>query len=174
MSRKTSRQLGALLAAEKLTNPAAVAVLHMATVGTDKGLKFEATVGIGATTYDLASDSGKVARFSDVDGFIKRVAKFAEDGNGVYQVTVNTGALLASSVPANIVTANAAKAVSLGKVKTNQESVLADLDGQILLMAGWDTGNAAQRAKLTETQTQRAVVAGDIAEIVAEIATLQG
>lgn len=171
--RKTSRQLAALHAAEKIITPGSEPSLSLVSVGTDKGLKFIANVTIGANTYAFASDAGKVQTFSDVDAFVKKVSKFAESGDGAYTVTVDTGALLASTVPVNLVAAKAAKILSLGKIKTNQQAVLVGIDEQIAMMPGWDVGNAAQRAKLTETQAQREAVVGDIAELTAEIAALQ-
>ena len=172
MIRKTSRQLAVLVSAALVANPAAVIGFKMVSFGTDKGLKFNGVVSVAGTEYGFSADNGKLANFKDVDSFLKKVAKFAESGTGEYIVTVETAGLLASSVPANIVTANAAKIVSLNKVKANQADLLVGLDAQLALMVGWETGNAAQRSKLAETQAQRDTIAGDIVAIDAEVASL--
>lgn len=170
--RKTSRQLAAIIAAALVADSGTAVDYNLTAVGADKGLRFMASVRIGATVYEFAADNGKIQTFSDVDAFVKKIAKFHEDGEGVYTVTVDTGALLASSVPANLVAAKAAKIVSLNKTKTAQNGVVADIDAQLALMVGWDSGNAAQRAKLAEVQAQKVAVVGDIAAIDAELLAL--
>lgn len=170
--RKTSRQLAALISAAVAINPAVAIDFKLLTTGTDKSLKFVGSVVLDGTTYELAADNGKVQTFLDVDGFVKKVAKFNEDGEGVYTVTIDTGSLLASSVPSNLVAAKAAKVASLTKTKAAQNAVVVALDAQIALMPGWDVGNAAQRAKLAEVQAQKVAVVGDIAAIDAEILAL--
>lgn len=170
--RKTSRQLAILISAALAVDAGTPIAFKLLTVGSDKSLKFVGSVDIDGTVYELAADSGKVQTFQDVDGFVKKVAKFNEDGEGVYTVTVDTGALLASSVPANLVTAKAAKIASLNKTKVAQNAVVVTLDAQIALMPGWDVGNAAQRAKLAEVQAQKVAVVGDIAAIDAELLAL--
>lgn len=172
--RKTSRQLAGLITAALVVDPAVAVTFGLLAVGTDKTLKFVGSVDVGGVVYELAADNGKIQKFSDVDGFVKRVAKFAEDGEGKYQVSIDTGALLASSVPANLIAAKAAKIASLTKTKTAQNVVVAALDAEIALMPGWDVGNAAQRAKLAEVQDQKAAVVGDIAAIDAELVALAG
>jgi len=172
MIRKTSRQLAMLVAAALAGNALAEISFKLVSFGADKSLKFNGVVSIEGVEYGFASDSGKLANFPDVDAFLKKVSKFAESGDGMYAVTVETSNLLASSVPSNIITANAAKVVSLGKVKTAQQEMLVSLDAQLALMVGWATGNAAQRSKLAETQAQRDTIAGDIVAIDAEVASL--
>ena len=172
MARKTLRELTRLFTVEKSTNPTAVAALRCVAVGTDKALRFVGKMTIGATTYDMAGDSGKLKTFSDVDSFLKLVAKAAEKGNGVYSVEVETGALLASSVPADMKSWADAQIVRLNKAKVSQQAVIAYLDDQLGLMVGWESGNAAQQAKKVETQAQRACVVTDIAAIDTELARL--
>ncbi len=170
--RKTSREISRLLASAKAQNPATVPEFAALVVGTDKMLKFTGTVKIGADTYTCASDMGRVKVFANIDDFLKFAAKSAEVGDGVYTVTINTGSLLASSVPANMTTWAQAQIVKLGKVKTNQQGVIAQIDVDLAAMVGWDTGNQAQRAKLAETQAQRVAVVEDVAAIDAELARL--
>lgn len=170
--RKTARELSALLATARGVNPAVAVQYSLATFGGDKSLKFVGMVSIGGVEYEVAADNGKIQAFADADSFIKKVSKFDEAGDGVYDVSVDTGALLASTVPTDLVKAKAAKIVVLGKAKTHATAVVADIDAQIALMVGWDTGNAAQRAKLAEAQAQKAAVVGDIAAIDAEVAVL--
>lgn len=172
MARKTLRELSRLFGIEKGNTPGAVAVLKLNAVGTDKALRFMGTVKIGATTYEVAGDSGKLKTFSDVDSFLKYAAKAAEKGNGVYTVEVDTGALLASSVPADMQSWAEAQIVRLNKAKVSQQALIVSIDDQLGLMVGWENGNAAQAAKKAETQAQRACVVTDIAAIDTEIARL--
>lgn len=172
MARKTSREISRLFAAEKQTNPAAVAALSLSVLGNDKALKFSAKVAIGANEYDLAADNGKAKTFPAVDDAIKFVAKAAEKGDGVYTVTVDTGALLASKVPADLKADAANKVITLGKAKLSQQATIAGIDDQLALMVGWENGNQAQKAKKLEAETQKATVTADIAAIDAEVVRL--
>lgn len=170
--RKTSREIARLMAAEKQITPGAVATLKLVALGTDKALKFGATMKVGASTYEVAGDNGKVKTFSDVDGFLKFAAKAAEVGNGVYTVEVDTGALLASTVPSDIKAWAQSQVIRLGKVKIAQNAVIAGIDEELTLMVGWEAGNAAQQAKKAETQNQRACVVADVSAIDAEVVRL--
>lgn len=170
--RKTSRELSRLFALEKVGNAAAVAVLKLISVGTDKALRFVGSMQIGATVYELATDAGKVKVFPDVDSFLKYAAKAAEKGTGIYTVEVDTGALLASSVPNDMVAFANTQIIRLNKAKATQTGVIADIDTQLGMMVGWENGNAAQQAKKLETQDQRACVVVDVAAIDAEVARL--
>lgn len=172
MTRKTSREISRLVAAEKLVTPGFVPSLALVALGTDKALKFAGRITIGANTYDLADSNGKIKSFGDVDAYLKYVAKAAEKGDGVYTVTVDTGALLASSVPSDIKVWAASQVVSLGKAKTVQNAVIATIDSQLALMQGWEAGNAAQQAKKSEVSAQRAAVVTDIAAIDADVLRL--
>ena len=172
MARKTLRELSRLFNVEKASTPGAVAALKLSAVGTDKKLRFVAKMQIGATTYDVASDSGKVKAFVDVDSFLKYAAKAAEKGNGVYTVEVDTGALLASTVPVDMQSWAEAQIVRLNKAKVSQQALIVNIDDQLGLMVGWENGNAAQAAKKAETQAQRACVVTDIAAIDTEVARL--
>lgn len=172
MARKTLRELTSLFNAEKVSNPTSTASLRCVAVGTDKALRFVGKMTIGAVEYELAGDSGKLKTFSDVDSFLKFAAKAAEKGNGIYQVEVETGALLASSVPADMQSWAESQIVRLNKAKVSQQAVIASLDDQLGLMVGWENGNAAQQAKKVETQAQRACVVTDIAAIDTELARL--
>lgn len=172
MTRKTSREISRIYAAEKTTNPGAVAVLSMNAVGTDKSLRYIATVTIGAAAFDVAGDNGRLKVFADVDGFLKFAAKAAEKGDGVYTVSVNTGALLASTVPADLQSWAVSQGIKLGKTKIAQNAVIAGLDTQLALMVGWESGNAAQQVRKAELQAQRVCVVTDVAAIDTEIARL--
>ncbi len=172
MARKTLRELSRLFGIEKNTTPSAVAILKLHAIGTDKALRFVGTVQIGATVYEVATDSGKLKTFADVDSFLKAAAKAAEKGNGVYTVEVDTGALLASSVPADMQSWAEAQIVRLNKAKVSQQALIVSIDDQLGLMVGWENGNAAQQAKKLETQAQRACVVTDIAAIDTEVARL--
>lgn len=89
MARKTMRELSRLFQAAKVATPGLVATLKLATVGTDKGLRFQGVIGIDGVDYEVAGDNGKLRTFSDVDSFLKFAAKSAEVGDGVYQVEVD-------------------------------------------------------------------------------------
>lgn len=172
MSRKTMRELTRLAVAAKVANPAFVAGLRLVAVGTDKQLKFVGKMTIGADTFDLATDNGKVKTFTDVDSFLKFAAKVSEKGNGIYSVEVETGVLLASAVPGDLKAWANSQITRLNKAKTSQQGVIAGIDDQIGLMVGWENGNASQQAKKAETQAQRAAVVTDVAAIDTELARL--
>ena len=172
MARKTLRELSRLYNAEKAINPGAVATLNVTSVGTDRALKFVGHMTIAAVVYEVAGDNGKIKSFSDVDGYLKFAAKAAEKGDGVYSVSVDTGALLASKVPNDLKAAAASQILSLGKTKISQTAVIADIDASLALMVGWEAGNQAQQAKKAETQAQRAAVVTDVAAIDTEVVRL--
>lgn len=170
--RKTTRELSRLFSVEKQTNPAAVAALSLVAVAGDKNLKFTGAMTIGATTYEVAGDNGKKKVFQNVDDFMKFAAKAAEKGDGVYSVSVDTGTLLASSVPNDMKVWAGNQVITLGKTKNKQTAVVADIDSQLSLMVGWESGNAAQQAKKIEVTAQRVAVVTDIAALDTEIARL--
>ncbi len=172
MARKTIREISRLFNAEKVSTPGIVAGLKLSAVGSDKGLRFIGTVSIGANHYDMASDTGKLKIFTDVDSFLKQAAKCVEKGSGVYTVDVDTLALLASSVPSDMVSYANAQMVRLNKTKLGQQALITTIDDQLGLMVGWESGNAAQQTKKAETQAQRACVVTDIAAIDTEVARL--
>lgn len=173
MERKSLRELSRLFKAEKANNPNAVATLKLVASTVDKSLKFVAVITIAGVSYQCAADTGKVKTFPDVDTFLKYAATAAETGNGVYNVEVDTGAVLASYVPTNMKTWAESQIVRLGKSKLSQQAVISDIDTQLGLMVGWENGNAAQQAKKAEVQAQRACVVTDIAAIDAEVVRLQ-
>ncbi|KXB31741.1 hypothetical protein AT959_05145 [Dechloromonas denitrificans] len=172
MSRKTLREISRLFNVEKTNTPGAVAVLKINALPGDKGLRFVGTVQVGAVVYDVASDSGKIKTFSDVDSYLKFAAKAAEKGNGVYTVEINTGELLASTVPNDMKSWAESQIVRLNKSKVSQQALIVSIDEQLGLMVGWENGNSAQQAKKLETQAQRACVVTDIAAIDTEVARL--
>lgn len=172
MARKTIREVTRLFNAAKVLDAGLVAVLKLVAVGTDKALRFTASMVIGADEFQLATDSGKIKVFPDVDSFLKFAAKAAEKGNGVYSVEVDTKALLASSVPNDMKSWAESQIVVLGRAKTKQQAIIAEIDTQLGLMVGWENGNAAQQYKKVETQAQRDCVVTDVAAIDAEVARL--
>lgn len=172
MARKTTRELSRLFGIKVAATPGYVPEFKCSAVAGNKNLKFTATVKIDANEYTVAADGGTVKVFQNVDDFLKVAAKACEAGNGVYTVTSDTGALLASSVPSNMQTWAEGQITRLGKVKVNQTEVIAKLDAQLLLMTTWATGNAAQQARLIEVTAQKAAVNEDIAAIDTELARL--
>lgn len=173
MARKSLRELSRLFAVEKAANPAAVATLRLSADPADRALRFVAFITIAGVEYQCAADNGKLKTFSDVDGFLKYAAKAAEVGDGTYTVKVETGALIASTVPTDMEAWAESQIIRLGKVKTAQNAVIAEIDAQLLLMVGWENGNVAQKAKKAEAQAQRACIVTDIAAIDTEIARLE-
>lgn len=170
--RKTSRELSRLFGIKKIATPGFVPAFSLVAVGTNKQLKFNGKIEIDGVQFGCANDNGTIKSFGDVDDFLKFAAKTCEKGDGIYTVVADTGALLASSVPANMKTWAAAQIVKLGKTKTTQTGVIAAIDDQLALMVGWDVGNAAQQARLIEVQAQRAAVVTDVAAIDTEVARL--
>jgi len=172
--RCTLRELSRLYAGERETNPGAVATIRLVAVNNDKKLRFVAYMTIGDGEYEVAADNGKIKVFGNVDDFLKVAAKAAESGDGVYSVEIDTGAILASTVPSNMKTWAEAQVARLNKAKDGQAKVIAAVDLQLSMMGGWEFGNAAQRAKKTELTEQRAAVVADVAAVDAEIARLNG
>lgn len=170
--RKSLREISRLFAGWKAGTPGAVAVLKLLVSGTSSALKFTGQMVVDGVAYDLATDAGKIKTFSNVDDFLKYAAKAAEKGNGVYTVEVDTGAVLASSVPADMKAWAENQITKLNKTKISQNATIAAIDEQLSLMDGWEAGNAAQQAKKTETEAQRACVVTDIAAIDAEVVRL--
>jgi hypothetical protein len=170
MARKTQRQLAKLLRDERVSTPAADASFRVEAI--DKKLRFLGFVTIGGTEYEAAASNGKIATFGDVDAFVRYCASCVETGTGTYPVAVDTAALLVKSPPSDLVAWAADEVVRLGVRKTAQQGVLADIAAQLALMAGWESGNALQRAKKLEVQAQQTAVNGDIAAIDAEVARL--
>lgn len=169
--RKTSRDLAAIVAAERKAVPGFKPVLSAVNVG-GKNMKLVGFVKVGAVSYQFAADNGKVKNFADVDGFVKAAAKVAENGDGSYSVEIVTGTALASAVPADMKKWAAQQVVRLGVSKQAQTGAIAGIDSELALMAGWEAGNAIQQAKKTEVTAQKSAVQGDVAAIEAEIVRL--
>lgn len=172
MARKTARQLTKLLRDHRVGTPGAQATFRAAAVPGDKGLRFALFVTIGGVEYQAASNSGKVQTFGDMDAAVKFLAGCVETSTGTYSIPIETGVILVKAIPADLAAWAVSEIERLNVRKTAQNAVLAKLNDQIALMAGWDTGNALQQAKLAETQAQQVCVTGDIAAIDAEIARL--
>ena len=172
MSRKTVRVLAELVAAQRAEVPKFIPMFELQSTGA-KDLKFKLVVsGLPVGDVVVAADSGAEKVFSAVDDAVKQIAKIAETADCQYELTVVTGSLLASSVPANMVTWAAAQVIKLGKLKTARQQVVADIDTQLGMMANWENGNPAQVAKKAEVSAQRAAVVEDIAAIDAKISEL--
>lgn len=172
MARKTTRELSRLFGLKVAAVPGYVPQFKCKAVGMNKNLKFAGSVVIDAVEYPVAADGGTVKLFQNVDDFLKVVAKACEAGNGVYTVVSDTGALLASAVPSNMKTWAENQIAKLGKVKIAQTAHVAGLDAQLVLMATWATGNAAQQARLAEVTAQKVAVVEDIAAIDTELVRL--
>lgn len=173
MSRASLRVLSGLLRTHRVSVPNFVPTVLARAVGTDKSLRLVADVTVnGDPAKTIAADSGKVKTFGDLDAVVRTMSKLAESSNGVYALTVDTGALFASSVPTDIIASYEAQVVRLGKVKTSQQAQSAALAASLALMVGWDVGNAAQVARFNEVTDQKAAVDADIAAIDTEGARL--
>lgn len=171
-TRITSRGLAQAVLVARQAEPGVAITFTANAVSGNKALKFYGVVKVGVTDYDLAGPNGKLRLFTDIDDFIKFVAGSIPAGSGDYSVTIKTGTVLAAAVPTDLVKAAAAKVIKLQAAKVAQTGVLADIDAQIALMAGWENGSPLQVAKLAEAQTQRASVVVDMAAIDAEIVRL--
>lgn len=171
--RKTMREIARLLKVERQTNAGAVPTLALNAVPGDKSLRYGGEITIGAATYQVATDAGRVRTFGNGDDFVKTVAKYLPTSSGAYAVTVATGILLVSPVPSDLVKDAQAKVLRYQAVKTAQQAVVADLDADLALMAGWATGNPLQVAKWGEVTAQKAAVVEDIAAVDALIAEYQ-
>lgn len=170
MSRASIRVLAARAAAHIAANPGFVPTLYCTAIGVDKSLRLLASVKVdGGSEEEVCGDNGKIKTFSDLDGVVKAMSKIRESSNGVYAITVDTGVLFASSAPANVQAYYEAQIVRLGRVKTHQQAVSSNITADLILMDGWDVGNAAQQARFAEVTAQKAAVEADIAALTAEI-----
>lgn len=166
MARKSLRAIAALIAAAV---PGVVS-LKVSANGPDKSLRFGGTVTVDGTAYEVAADNGKLKRYAEVDAFVKDAAAHFPTNNGTYTVQVETGLVLVQSLPSDLKKDAAAKVIKLGAKKTTQQGVVTKLDADLLLMAGWENGNALQVARFNEVTTEKATVVNDIAAIDAQIA----
>ena len=171
-TRVTSRGLAQAAILAKQADPLVTFAYTAVIVSNDKALKFFGEVKIGAATYELAGNNGKLRVFTDIDDFVKFLSGAIPSGSGDYNVVIKTGVALAASVPSDLVKAAAAKVVKLNAAKVVQNEVLAEINAQLALMVGWESGSPLQAAKLAETNTQKATVLADIAAIDAEIVRL--
>lgn len=172
MARKTARQLTKILRDERVGTPLAQATFRAVALTNDKELRFKLFVTIGGVEYEAAGNSGKIQTFSDLDAAVKFLAGCVETSTGTYSIPIETGVILVKPVPSDLEAWAEAEVERLGVRKLAQQEVLAKLNAQIALMAGWETGNALQQAKLAETTEQQVCVTGDIAAIDAEIIRL--
>lgn len=172
MARKTQRELTKILREARVATPGLDPTFWVQAVGEDRSLRFVGHIGIGATEYEAATNTGKIATFRDVDAFVRYCAGCVETSTGSYEVDIMTGTLLVKPIPADLAAWAEAEIVRLGVKKTAQQAVVAGLDAQLALMVGWETGNPLQVAKKAEVTAQKVAVVGDIAAIDAEIARL--
>lgn len=163
----TIREIGRLAGVAKLANPAVVIAFQA--IALSKKLAFNGRVDIGGTVYDVAGSNGKLKSFADVDSMVKVFASKLPTTTGDYSVNVKTGVYLMSSIPSDIQAAAAKEVVKLGAAKVAQLAVVAGLDADLLLMAGWENGNPLQVARKAAVAEQKAVIVADIAAIDAEI-----
>lgn len=126
--------------------------------------------------YVVGDDSGKVKRFATVDALVKSIALISENNAGLYGVELDTGALFASKVPANIYKDAENKVIKLTKIRAAQVAKRAALDAMTDEggpMFGWNNGNAAQVARYEETVAQSESVDRDVTALSVEIDRLQ-
>lgn len=182
MARKTLRVLAGEAAARKLAQGANFsAILRADAFGKATDPKWKLIVALSAVSggtddFVVADDSGKERFFPTVDSALRVGAQIAEHPTGSYSVFVETGALFASKVPANIYTDAENKIVKLNRVNVVQTAKLNALSDLVAVggpMHGWDIGNAAQQAKFAEVSAQIDAVNVDITAIGAEVTRLQ-
>lgn len=180
MDRYTKRVTKAKILTIKASDQNAIVAVNATIVGKASDPRWTVFVSVTAngeeSVYQVGDDSGKVRFFQTLDAVVKFVAEINEDGKGEYKLNIFSMAAYASAVPANVYTAAEAKIVKLNKLRAQQIekavalAALTDVGGPY---HGWDTGNAAQRARFEETQWQQAAVDGDITAIDNEVAGLQ-
>lgn len=171
-TRITARGLAQAALVARTADPDVVVSFDANALPGDKRLRFYGVVKIGGTSYDLAGNNGRLKLFGDVDGYVKYVAAAMPAGGGSYSVKVNTGVTLAAAIPADLVKAAAAKVAKLQAAKVSQQAVVAGLDAQLAMMAGWESGSPLQVARFVEVMEQKAAVLADVAAIDAEIVRL--
>ena len=170
MARKTIREIARLLSVARVATPGLNPEFSLYADDGNKSLKFSGEVKIGNDIYSVAADNGKVKKFTNADDYVKVVAQHLETSDGTYTVAISTGLVLVSALPADLKKDAASKVLKFNAKKTAQTAVKADLDAQIVLMDGWDQGNALQVVRLQEVTAERSAVVEDIAAIDALIA----
>jgi hypothetical protein len=171
-TRITSRALEKIVRDARALNAGVPVSFIAQAVEGNKQLKFYGIVDVDGTEYDLAGDNGKLKLFTDADDYVKYIATAAPMGTGDYAVTISTGLTLAASVPNDLVAWATKQIAKLQTKKTAQQTVLANINAQLALMVGWESGSPLQVAKKVETTTQRDAVQADIDAIDAEITRL--
>ncbi len=177
--RFTMQSIGAKVTQAKADNPMKdiTALLVLSSVGTNKSLVFNGKVDIAAdglniASYNVASNMGGIARFSQADQAVKSLAKYVATNDGSYDVIVETGTLLVSKPASDLVKANATLKAKLQAEKVTVTANIAKIDAQLALMVGWESGNALQVAKKQEATTAKASLTDLGAVLDAQIAVL--
>lgn len=183
MQRLTKRAAIAQVAERKTAQGGAfVCTLMAAAVGKASDPRWSLVIGLTdgdavREEFAVADDSGKVKLFGTLDQVVKFAAEVVESPNGDYQLpSIETGALYASKVPADIYADAERKVVKLTKVMGVQlakRTALQNLLSEGGPMFGWDSGNAAQRARFEEVEAEISAVNGDYNAISDEIAAQQ-
>ena len=182
--RNTLREIAGMVAARKAVHGAMLEVIALSVaIGKAADPKWEGRLLMSSLADPtpsegviIADDSGKIKMFQTLDALMRAVASVAENSIGVYKIDMDTGAIFASKVPANIYTDAENKIVKLNKIKTAQTAkhgALVALTSAGGAMFGWDTGNAAQVSRYEEIVAQAAAINRDVDAITAEVTRLQ-
>lgn len=168
--RSGMRKIARVFALAVIADPALVVGLNA--IATDKKLKFRGEVVIGADTHVIADDKGKVKSFADVDDLVKAVSAYLPTPSGDYSVGVKTGALLVKPLPSDLIKAAASDVEKLTAKRAAANAVVADLNDQLDLMVGWESGNSLQAARKAEVLEQKDTVLDEVEAIDIEVARL--
>lgn len=119
---------------------------------------------------DLANDKGVRRAFSDVDGPVKSIAGYAQVQD--YAVTVASNGVWDKAVPSDLVKAKVSERAALVNAKAKNTATIADIDAQLALMVGWESGTLAQIQRKAEENAKKATVTADSTAIDARIAEI--
>lgn len=97
----------------------------------------------------LATDSGKTAKFSDIDGIVKSFAK-AMPGVEVINVESNVAVLSPETLTYDIAALNARELTRYQGKLTGQTAMVAGITAKLALIASWQSGTALQMAAWTK------------------------
>lgn len=171
LGRFSVRKIAEIFAVAKTANAGSTIKLDLISDGKDKSLRVNAqaviTVGADRAVLNVADSGGALRGFAAVDDAVKALA--TEAGLTALDVNVSVGTLWDAALPTDLVAAKKKRRTKLQDLRTKAEAKHTVLTQEIALMAGWENGTTAQKARKAEAQVQLASLAADIASYTAEI-----
>lgn len=169
--RYSIRKIAEIFAVARAANAGSAIKLDLLSDGKDKSLRVTAqaviTVGADHATLDVADSGGARRGFAAVDDAVKALA--TEAGLTGLDVNVAVGTLWDTALPTDLIAAKKKRRTKITDLRTKAQAKHDTLTQEIALMAGWENGTTAQKARKLEAQTQLASLTADIASYTTEI-----